>query len=85
MFTLLSVVMIAYVGRNAAEVLTRDLRTTIDQEVNDLEQIYQARGLRAVIDAVDNRSRAPGASLYYVADVSGNLVVGNIAELPPAI
>jgi signal transduction histidine kinase len=84
-FTLISVAMIVYVGRNASEVLTRDLRTTIDQEVDELEQIYQERGLRALIDAVDARSRVPGASLYYVADISGNLVVGNIAEVPPAI
>lgn len=84
-FTLISVSMIVYVGRNASELITRDLRATIDREIDELEQIYQERGLRALIDAVDARSRVPGASLYYVADVSGNLVVGNIAEVPPAL
>lgn len=84
-FTLISVSMIVYVGRNASELITRDLRATIDREIDELEQIYQERGLRALIDAVDARSRVPGASLYYVADLSGNLVVGNIAEVPPAL
>jgi signal transduction histidine kinase len=77
--------MIFYIGRNAADFLARDLRATIDQEVDELEQIYQDRGLRALIEAVDARSRVPGASLYYVADVAGNQVVGNIAEVPPAV
>jgi signal transduction histidine kinase len=84
-FSLVSFGLVAYVGRNAAEVLNRDVRSTVDREVDELEGIYQNRGLRALIDAIDQRSRAPGASLYFVADVSGNLVVGNIADLPPAI
>lgn len=84
-FSLISVAMIVYVGRNASELLTRDLRATIDTEIDELEDIYQQRGLRALIDAVDARSRVPGASLYYVADLAGNLVVGNIAEVPPAL
>lgn len=84
-FTLISVSMIIYVGRNASELITRDLRATIDREIDELEEIYQQRGLRSLIDAVDARSRVPGASLYYIADLSGNLVVGNIAEVPPAL
>lgn len=84
-FTVATVFLVGYVTRSTGELLTRQLRETIDQEVVELEEQYQEGGLRRLLTVIDLKSRAPGASLYLLADFSGNILVGNIAEIPSAI
>jgi len=84
-FSIVTVFLIGYVTRTTNELLTRQLREAIDQEVAELDEQYQAGGLRRLLTAIDQKSRAPGAGLYLLADFSGNPVVGNIADIPPAI
>ena len=42
-------------------------------------------GLRRLVNIVERRSRAPGASLYLVTTPLGERVAGNVGALPPGV
>lgn len=84
-FTVATVFLVAYISRSTSDLLTRQIRDTIDAEIAELDIQYQQGGIRRLLTVIDQRSRTPGASLYLVADFSGNVLVGNIADIPPAI
>lgn len=74
-----------YISNNTAELLDRQIADDISQEIASLNDQYQRGGLRQLVDSVEMRSRRPGASLYLVADPSGQTVVGNVADPPLAV
>ena len=90
----LSLAYLVLFGIGAALVLTRvqinvedlfDEQTaqTIDADIRGLAEQYSEGGIRQLVEVIERRVRAPGASLYLVTTFSGELVVGNIAALPP--
>ncbi|WP_018265705.1 sensor histidine kinase [Methylosinus sp. LW4] len=90
----LSLAYLVLFGIGAALVLTRvqinvedlfDEQTaqTIDADIRGLAEQYSEGGIRQLVEVIERRVRTPGASLYLVTTFSGELVVGNIAELPP--
>jgi len=90
----LSLAYLVLFGIGAAIVLTRvqinvedlfDEQTaqTIDADIRGLAEQYSEGGIRQLVEVIERRARAPGASLYLVTTFSGELVVGNIAALPP--
>jgi signal transduction histidine kinase len=58
---------------------------TIDADIRGLAEQYAEGGIRQLVEVVERRVRSPGASLYLVTTFSGDLVVGNIAALPPGL
>lgn len=84
-FTAATFFLVGYVTRATTDLLTRQLKDAIEQEVSELEEQYQRGGLRRVLTLVEQKSRSPGAGVYLLGDFSGNILVGNIADLPPAV
>jgi signal transduction histidine kinase len=84
-FSVATVFLVAYITRSTSELLTRQLRETIDLEIQELDYEYQVGGIRRLLTVIDQKSRTPGASLYLLSDFSGNILAGNIADVPPAI
>lgn len=89
----LSLAYLVLFGIGAALVLTRlqinvedlfDEQTaqTIDADIRGLAEQYSEGGIRQLVEVIERRARAPGASLYLVTTFSGDLVAGNIAALP---
>jgi signal transduction histidine kinase len=85
LFAGVTVFMVVFVTRSTTDLLTRQLRTTIDADVEDIEEVYEQGGFRRVLTVIDLKSREPGASLYAIVDFSGNVVAGNVADLPQDI
>ncbi len=84
-FTVFTLAMVAYVTTSTSTILTNELRSAVDSEVNDLQAQYEEGGLLRVVTLVDLRSRQPGAGLYLVTDRSGEPLLGNISNLPDGV
>lgn len=80
-FTALLVGLIIYISSTAGDLLDRQLKETIDAEIRGLSEQYRSRGLTGLVNAVERRSVAPGASLYLITDFAGNRIAGNIDSL----
>lgn len=81
-FTAFAGFLIAYIAYNTGQILSRQLSTLIDDELDVLRRQYQQGGLRRLINTIEFRARQPGASLYLVTDFSGNTIAGNVADIP---
>lgn len=79
--TLASGAVLVYLSQNTATVLRDQVVDTVDAEISGLADQYRIGGIRALVAAVDARSRRPGASLYLVTDFAANQLVGNIEQL----
>ncbi|WP_175493736.1 HAMP domain-containing sensor histidine kinase [Microvirga guangxiensis] len=84
-FTLFAFATLGYVAWSAQKVLTDQFVSSIESEINSLAGIYRSGGLRRLVNAVERRSRAPGASLYLVTTSLGERVAGNVGALPPGV
>jgi signal transduction histidine kinase len=84
-FTIFAVFVLGYVAWNARRLIDDQIRSTIEAEIAGLSEQHRAGGLRRLITVVDQRSRAPGASLYLVVTPFGERIAGNIDTLPPGV
>jgi len=84
-FTLFAFATLGYVAWSAQKLLTDQFVSAIETEINSLAGIYRNGGLRRLVNAVERRSRTPGASLYLVTTGLGERVVGNVGALPPGV
>jgi len=84
-FGFISVAIITYMMGSTANALRKQYQASIDREVTGLARIYRSGGLRFLVNTLERRIKAPGANLYVVADKSGQIIAGNVPELPPKI
>jgi len=84
-FTIFAFVTLGYVAWSAQRLLTEQFISTVEAEINGLAEQYRIGGLRRLVNAVDRRSRTPGASLYLVTTNAGERIAGNIGALPAGI
>ena len=84
-FAVFAFVALGYVAWNAQRLLADQFNSTIEAEINGLAEQYRLGGLRRLVNIVERRSRAPGASLYLVTTPLGERVAGNVGALPPGV
>jgi signal transduction histidine kinase len=84
-FTIFAFVTLGYVAWSAQRLLNDQFVSTIEAEISGLSEQYRIGGLRRLVNVVERRSRAPGASLYLVTTNTGERVAGNIGALPPGV
>ncbi|MCB5176259.1 MULTISPECIES: HAMP domain-containing sensor histidine kinase [Microvirga] len=84
-FTIFAFVTLGYVAWSAQRLLTEQFISTIEAEINGLSEQYRVGGLRRLVNIVERRSRAPGASLYLVTTNAGERIAGNVGALPPGV
>lgn len=82
LFILFAGVIIGYVAWNTRQVIDSQIRETIDAEVRGLAEQYRIGGMRRLVSIIDRRGREPGASLYLVANFSGQYLAGNVDSVP---
>lgn len=82
-FALLSVFLIGYIAHTTTQILASQMQETIGAEIKGLAEQYRTGGIRKLVEAVDLRSRRPGASLYLLNNARGQTLAGNVAGLPP--
>ena len=81
-FTVFALFLIGYISHATTTLLTEQLRDAINEEVRLLRAQYDVGGMTRVAFAVDGLSRRPGAGLYVIADTTGNVLVGNVSDVP---
>ena len=84
-FTIFAFGTLGYVAWSAQRLLDDQFVSTIEAEITGLSEQYRLGGLRRLVDIVERRSRAPGASLYLVTTNAGERIAGNIGALPPGV
>lgn len=81
-FVMFAGFVIGWLGFATQRLLTDQLTETITAEVRGIAEQYSIGGIRRLVEVVDERGRRPGASLYLVATFGGDVIGGNIGELP---
>ncbi|TQI76309.1 signal transduction histidine kinase [Bosea sp. AK1] len=82
-FALFAAFVLGYVAWNAKRLLDDQIRSTIDAEIQGLAEQQRQGGIRRIVNIVERRSRAPGASLYLVTTPVGERIAGNVEAIPP--
>lgn len=85
LFALCAVLLVFYMTSLSARMLTGQTQQTINDEVLGLARAYQSGGLPRLVRVVEQRSRQPGANLYLIADVNGQILTGNVQSLAPGV
>jgi signal transduction histidine kinase len=78
LFSLSAAGLVLYLTEYATRAVRSQLVERVNNDAQTLLAIYESDGLPALIDAVGDRSRAPGANLYLVATTAGDSFAGNI-------
>jgi signal transduction histidine kinase len=84
-FSVSAIAFILYISYSTDALLTRQLRDTIAAEIRGLADQGRSGGLTAIVNVIEQRSHQPGASLYLVTDLSGRVLAGNVADVPPEL
>jgi signal transduction histidine kinase len=84
-FVVFAIGLLALISWQTSTQLQQQQADAIDRETAQLIRIDSDAGFRATIVAVERLSRQPGPGLYYLADPSGQMIVGNIDDLPPEV
>ncbi|KAB2871843.1 MAG: HAMP domain-containing protein [Bauldia sp.] len=81
-FSVFAVAFVLYISYTTNVLLTQQVHDTIAAEIQGLAEQGRSGGLAAVVRAIEQRTNQPGASLYLITDVSGQVLAGNISEVP---
>jgi signal transduction histidine kinase len=81
-FSVFAIVFILYISYSTNVVLAERLRDTIAGEIRELTDVGRSGGLRAIVNAIEERSTQPGASLYLITDMNGRILAGNVSAVP---
>ena len=84
-FALFAAFLLGYFALNTRRLITDQITSTIDAEIQGLTEQYNQGGIRRLVYVVEVRSRRPGSSLYIVTTPSGEGLAGNVAALGPGI
>ena len=84
-FTVFAVVFVLYISYSTNQLLTQQLRQTIAADLAGLADQARAGGLAGLVDAIEIRSRQPGASLYLITDANKRPLAGNVSDVPQAL
>ncbi len=85
LFALFAASLLAYFAWNTRRLITDQITTTVNGEIEEIADIYSRRGLRGLVFTLENRALRPGANLYLVTTPAGQAVAGNIASLAPGV
>jgi signal transduction histidine kinase len=84
-FALFAAFLLGYFAFNTRRLITEQITSTIDAEIQGLAEQYNQGGIRRLVYVIEVRSRRPGSSLYIVTTPSGEGLAGNVAALGPGI
>ena len=84
-FILFAASLLGYFALNTRRLITEQITTTVNGEINGLSEQYAQGGIRRLVIVVDLRSRRPGSSLYLVTTATGEGLAGNVGSLEPGV
>src|SRR5579871_2669646 len=85
LFALFAASLLGYFAWNTRRLITEQITTTVNGEIAEISRIYDRRGLRGLVPAVESRALRPGAILYLVTTETGQAIAGNVGALAPGV
>ncbi len=85
LFALCAAVLVIYVGGMFENFLRDQARVSVKQESSDIERIYTAKGMDALLSTLERRSRQPGSNIYVIASPEGEILAGNVLSIQKGI
>jgi signal transduction histidine kinase len=85
LFALFAASLLGYFAWNTRRLITEQITTTVNAEASEISDIYNRRGLRALVFTVDSRALRPGANLYLLTTQAGQAIAGNVGSLAPGV
>ncbi|HEY0329945.1 MAG TPA: ATP-binding protein [Rhodopseudomonas sp.] len=85
LFALFAASLLAYFAWNTHRLITDQITTTVNGEMEEISDIFSRRGLRGLVFTIENRALRPGANLYLITTPNGQAVAGNVGELAPGV
>ena len=84
-FVVFSVLLLGLIWWQTTVQLQKAQTDSIDRETAALVRIDTDGGFRETLSAVLRLAQQPGPGIYYVADQSGQMLLGNVTDLPPEV
>jgi signal transduction histidine kinase len=81
-FSLFAILLLAFITWQSSVQIQRQQANDIDREITALQRLDATGGIRALAFAVERISRAPGPGVYYLGDVTGQYLLGNVSDVP---
>jgi signal transduction histidine kinase len=76
-----SVLILVYVAWQATRLIEQQTAATVNAEIAGLAEQYRSGGIRQLGAAIEERSRAPGSSLYLLTNFAGETIAGNVGAV----
>jgi signal transduction histidine kinase len=84
-FVVFSVLLLGLIWWQTTVQLQKAQTDAIDRETAALVRIDTDGGFRETLNAVLRLAQQPGPGLYFVGDQSGQMLLGNVTDLPPEV
>jgi signal transduction histidine kinase len=84
-FVLFAATLLGYFALNTRRLITDQITSTVNGEINGLSEQYAQGGIRRLVIVIDLRSRRPGSNLYLVTTPTGEGLAGNVGSLEPGV
>ncbi|MCO5129823.1 MAG: HAMP domain-containing histidine kinase [Xanthobacteraceae bacterium] len=81
LFAVFAASLLGFFAWNTRRMITEQITTTVNADLGDLTSLFDRRGLRGLVYAIENRALRPDANLYLVVTPSGQAVAGNVGAL----
>ncbi|WDR06378.1 HAMP domain-containing protein [Devosia rhodophyticola] len=84
-FVLFSILLMGFIGWQSSIQIQRQQANDIDREVRQVQRLERQQGVRGIAFAIERLSRNPGPGIYYLGDLSGQYLLGNVTTIPADI
>lgn len=81
-FSVFAILLIGFITWQSSIQIQRQQANDIDREIRQFQSIQAAEGMRTLALAVHQVSSRPGSGLYFLGDVTGQYMLGNVTEMP---
>src|ERR1700730_5130364 len=85
LFALFAASLLGYFAWNTRRMITEQISTTVNAETGELSEIFGRRGLRGLVNNIENRALRPSANLYLLTTLNGQAIAGNVGSLAPGV
>src|SRR3954452_9481586 len=85
LFALFAASVLGYFAWNTRRLITEQITTTVNGEIEEISGLYGRRGLHGLVLTIENRALRPGANLYLVTTPTGQAIAGNVGSLAPGV
>lgn len=85
LFALFAAFLLGFFAWNTRHLITEQITTTVNAETGEIGDIFGRRGLRGLVNTIENRALRPGANLYLVTTPAGQAIAGNVGSLAPGV